>query len=302
MEQINQCISCPHHSNWRECKRKCSFKYEMQRKDEVFQLKEKLNTTMNEADKTIRSYEHQRNQLLIKLKKIDAEAHWRMGDVDIHLRARLTKIQNIIKGKTTEDVKISDIETDNCPHLTGVVHGGYSECELGKACDLDCEWYELQKAIKERDYYKTIVNGCIAEGEDCGFCEIDKQFKQYKKSKQASYEAIQKRANSLELENRDLKAEIEGLKKNLLEKENCSPRYYLVTTHREWNELYKKFDYQKEQKEKYLHCLDETIENLEYIEATAERIDDDNYIPLACKIAETSRTVLREIKEVRKND
>lgn len=74
MEQINQCISCPHKSNWRECKRKCSFKYEMRRNDEVFQLKEKL-------------------------RKVNEIAHWRMGEVDLHLKARLSKIQNIISGQ-----------------------------------------------------------------------------------------------------------------------------------------------------------------------------------------------------------
>ena len=50
---------------------------------------------------------------------------------------------------------------------------------------------------------------------------------------------------------------------------------------------------------KLQQCLDEIFENIEYIEATAERIDDDNYIALACKIAETSRIILREIKEVK---
>lgn len=69
-----------------------------------------------------------------------------------------------------------------------------------------------------------------------------------------------KDAQKLKAENDELKEEVNGLKQNLLEKENCSARYYLVTTHREWNELYKKFNYQREQKNKYKQCLDEIEE------------------------------------------
>lgn len=52
---------------------------------------------------------------------------------------------------------------------------------------------------------------------------------------------------------------------------------------------------------KLQQCLDEIFENIEYIEATAERIDDDNYIVLACKIAETSRNILQLIKQAKEN-
>lgn len=55
--------------------------------------------------------------------------------------------------------------------------------------------------------------------------------------------------DQLKTENDGLKDDIEGLKRNLLDKENCSARYYLITSHREWNEMYKKIDYQRDKKE-----------------------------------------------------
>lgn len=49
-----------------------------------------------------------------------------------------------------------------CPHLTGVVHNGYEECEMGKACDYDCEWIKLkraeQKLIKIEDRVQDLDN------------------------------------------------------------------------------------------------------------------------------------------------
>lgn len=71
---------------------------------------------------------------------------------------------------------------------------------------------------------------------------------------------LQREVKQLKAKNNGLNEDIDGLKRNILEKENCSPRYYLVTTHREWNELYKKFNYQREQKNKYKQCLDEIEE------------------------------------------
>lgn len=69
------------------------------------------------------------------------------------------------------------------------------------------------------------------------------------------------------------------------------------------NEYFTSKQCQETNKEnKYKQCIDEVIEQIEYIEATAERIDDDNYIPLACKIAESSRNILQIIKQVKGNE
>lgn len=73
-----------------------------------------------------------------------------------------------------------------------------------------------------------------------------------------------------EQECEELNEDIQGLKTNLLEKENCSARYYQIVTHREQNELYKKFDYQRTQKEKFKQAL-EKIE--EYLRERDKNID-----------------------------
>lgn len=61
------------------------------------------------------------------------------------------------------------------------------------------------------------IGGCWGCGIQSSLDEVIKEFQQYKKSKQASYEEMQKKCNELELENRKLEAENEELKKKL----NC---------------------------------------------------------------------------------
>lgn len=53
-----------------------------------------------------------------------------------------------------KEVKTMTILNTGCPHLTGVVHNGYEECEIGKACDYDCEWIELKKAEQKLEKIK----------------------------------------------------------------------------------------------------------------------------------------------------
>lgn len=75
------------------------------------------------------------------------------------------------------------MDNSNCPHLTEVAYNGYEECDLGKACDLDCEWIELQKykkcieeIKKEALPYKKEIKGICGECEaydDCHACCLD---------------------------------------------------------------------------------------------------------------------------------
>lgn len=60
---------------------------------------------------------------------------------------------------------------NNCPHLTGVVYNGYEECDFGKACDLDCEWIELQKYKKALQNIKEKVSD-----EDAVACDYELSF------------------------------------------------------------------------------------------------------------------------------
>ena len=53
---------------------------------------------------------------------------------------------------------------------------------------------------------------CIVETCKAQYKELKAELEQYKKSKQASYEQLQKRCNELELENRKLEAELEEIK------------------------------------------------------------------------------------------
>ena len=50
------------------------------------------------------------------------------------------------------------ISNTGCPHLTGVVCNGYEECEMGKACDCDCEWIDLKKAEQKLEKIKDICH------------------------------------------------------------------------------------------------------------------------------------------------
>lgn len=105
---------------------------------------------------------------------------------------------------------------------------------------------------------------------------------------------LQREVKQLKAKNNGLNEDIDGLKRNILEKENCSPRYYLVTTHREWNELYKKFNYQREQKNKYKQCLDEIEEIVNFI-SNITNCDKAYY----CK--DKLDEILQKIKEVKQN-
>ena len=77
-----------------------------------------------------------------------------------------------------------------------------------------------------------------------------------KENKNCYYKQLQRKEQECE----ELNEDIQGLKTNLLEKENCSARYYQIVTHREQNELYKKFDYQRTQKEKFKQALEKIEE------------------------------------------
>lgn len=118
-----------------------------------------------------------------------------------------------------------------------------------------CEYYCKGRCLVSEHINYDI--GCHAN--NCYFKQLQ-QLKVEKEYEKTCKEDFQDKWNVLYDENEKLKEEIDGLKRNILEKENCSPRYYLVTTHREWNELYKKFNYQREQKNKYKQCLDEIEE------------------------------------------
>ena len=98
---------------------------------------------------------------------------------------------------------------------------------------------------------------------ECRFrCYIDRCMahscttKPCKENKNCYYKQLQRKEQECE----ELNEDIQGLKTNLLEKENCSARYYQIVTHREQNELYKKFDYQRTQKEKFKHALEKIVE------------------------------------------
>lgn len=100
---------------------------------------------------------------------------------------------------------------------------------------------------------------------ECRFrCYIDRCMahscttKPCKENKNCYYKQLQRKEQECE----ELNEDIQGLKTNLLEKENCSARYYQIVTHREQNELYKKFDYQRTQKEKFKQALEKIEETL----------------------------------------
>nr|DAL60991.1 MAG TPA_asm: hypothetical protein [Caudoviricetes sp.] len=53
---------------------------------------------------------------------------------------------------------MNKITNAGCPHLTGVVCNAYEECEMGKACDLDCEWVELKRKEQECEAQRYKLN------------------------------------------------------------------------------------------------------------------------------------------------
>ncbi len=89
------------------------------------------------------------------------------------------------------------------------------------------------------------------------------------KDLQSEFQSIQAEIESRENRIKELEEDIQGLKTNLLEKENCSPRYYQIVTHREVNESFRKFEYQKKQKEHYKQVLKK-------IEEIIDEVKDEN--------------------------
>lgn len=100
--------------------------------------------------------------------------------------------------------------------------------KLEQTLDEIKEFYqnELDQLKAELQKYKDMEAKGLEEFKDIGGCwgcgiqltldEVVKEFQQYKASKQASYEALQKRWNDVELENRKLKTDNEELKKRNL--------------------------------------------------------------------------------------
>ena len=58
----------------------------------------------------------------------------------------------------SEIMKRNEKTNAGCPHLTGVTYNSYEECEMGKACDLDCEWAELKRTKEETLFLKSFIN------------------------------------------------------------------------------------------------------------------------------------------------
>ena len=132
--------------------------------------------------------------------------------------------------------------------------------------------------------YKT-ANGCSATlsgscvKDNCQTYRLFKQLQQYKQL-----------CEQKTVDNFELIKENEELKEKLNTYENLTE-----IQRRDFNEIF-------ERCAMFKHCFDEIFENIEYIEATAERIDDDNYIALACRIAETSRNILQLIKQAKEGE
>ena len=85
-----------------------------------------------------------------------------------------------------------------------------------KQKEQECEFsnlriIQLQETLSQ---YETDLStkDCIVETCKAQYKELKAELEQYKKSKQASYEQLQKRCNELELENRKLEAELEEIK------------------------------------------------------------------------------------------
>ena len=87
-----------------------------------------------------------------------------------------------------EQIMINGVDVSGCKYY---LHNTHKNCGVGL---VDCE------------------------GKDCIFKQLARktqEFEQYKKSKQASYETMQREWNKVTLENRSLKKECEGLKERL---------------------------------------------------------------------------------------
>lgn len=112
------------------------------------------------------------------------------------------------------------------------------------------------------------------------------------------YERDLKQLNQLKAENDGLKDDIEGLKRNLLDKENRSARYYLITSHREWNEMYKKINYQRNKIEQSEQKLKQIRDIADTIYKYANRLDENNWGILDCRIIEQTKQITQIIDEV----
>lgn len=138
------------------------------------------------------------------------------------------------------------IDASQCEWRTGVEHCGYYECMLNKCCDYNCDWYKRRKLeqklqAKEQEYerLKEAYTDCaesrlifVNKTEEF-LHQLDQlkaeneTLKQYKSSKQASYESMQREWNNAVNENRELKTEIETLKSfdiNLVGIKECEIR------------------------------------------------------------------------------
>ena len=114
-----------------------------------------------------------------------------------------------------------------CPEVEQLLKQAEAQCEdmFVKHTDLEmkykqkeqeCEFsnlkiIQLQETLSQ---YETDLStkDCIVETCKAQYKELKVELEQYKKSKQASYEALQARCNELELENRKLEAELEEIK------------------------------------------------------------------------------------------
>lgn len=112
------------------------------------------------------------------------------------------------------------IDGSKCEWRTGVEHCGDYECMLNKCCDYNCDWYKRRKleqqleakeqeceALREEKAYTDMA--CEQSKKELDQLKAD--FEQYKRSKQASYEAIQTKCNELELKNRKLESHLATL-------------------------------------------------------------------------------------------
>lgn len=124
----------------------------------------------------------------------------------------------------------------------------------------ECEYWKHQAELGSdtTDRFAKQLEEKEQECEELKFKVHD--LRQLRELDREAKERLVQQLNKLKTENEGLKDDIEGLKRNLLDKENRSARYYLITSHREWNEMYKKIDYQrnkKEQAEKKLKRIEE---------------------------------------------
>ena len=89
---------------------------------------------------------------------------------------------------------MSEIDVSKCKHIW--ISNNKKECLAYQDFCVnrpDCYYKQLQQTIKDRDYYKQIVDGCKSENGNCSFCEIDKQLQQLKQENESYEYQLEKR-------------------------------------------------------------------------------------------------------------